>query len=588
MMYRVSLLFALLMVAVPLHAQDRFVTQVLIVPVFHGPDRGDAHRAADLVRNRVADAFHNKGLRVVSAGDVASWLEKSGFTEDMVLHAAEQEAEARHFRADEEILGAVSRTAGGYRVEVRLVLPRDPRMVQPLAAEAPTLAAAAEAVARDAIAARAQMVPLRECENAARDGHYDQAAAFAERAVAAYPPATLARDCLLDVLSRLPGEHSDSVIAVARAILDRDPGSPIALDYLAATLDATGDYAAAGGAWVRLLATDSLNESMLRRVVEALSREGNAKAAEPIIVRGTAAHPDNLELLKLRWLVHLATSNWKAAVTTGEALRERDAASQSDPDFYRRLASAYRADSQPVQALATASAAVARFPDDATLYSLYVQLLQAENATAVPRGLAKFPESAELHAIAAQTAGATGDVAGAAGQMRTALAENPRLAHGWLQLADYELTLGDADSAYAALQAALANGEAKAAVGQYALAKGNDLYRAAGGTKARADFERAHRFLQLAQRLAPTPQAAFLLGASALSVSQTAATDAPAAKRCDLARLADSTLTEAQANLMAGGSAAPDAAAQFLSYASTLRPVVDNQLKVLCPATTDR
>ncbi|MDE3150709.1 MAG: hypothetical protein KGL93_00525 [Gemmatimonadota bacterium] len=564
------------------------MTQVLIVPVFHGPDRGDAHRAADIVRNRVADAFHNKGVRVVSAGDIASWLEKSGFTEDMVLHAAEQEAEARHFRADEEILGTVSRDGSGYRVEARLVLPRDTRMVQPLTAEGPTLAAAAEAVARDAIAARSQMVPLRECENAERDGHYAQAAAFAERAVAAYPPATLARDCLLDVLSRLPGDHADSLIAVARAILDHDPVSPIALEYLATTLDAKGDYAAAGGAWVRLLATDSLNESMLRRVVEALSREGNAKAAEPIIVRGTAEHPDNLELLKLRWLVHLATANWKAAVATGEALRERDAASQADPDFYRRLASAYRADSQPVQALATASAAVAKFPDDEALYSLYVQLLQAENATAVPRGLARFPESAALHVIAAQTSGAAGNVAAAADQMRVALAANPRLAHGWLQLADYEMTLGHADSAYAALEMALANGEGKDAVGQYALAKGNDLYKAAGSTKARADFERAHRFLQLAQRLAPTPQAAFLVGASALSVSQTAATEAPAAKRCDLARLADSTLTEAQANLMSGGSVAPDAAAQFLNYAATLRPVVDNQLKVLCPATTDR
>jgi len=303
-------------------------------------------------------------------------------------------------------------------------------------------------------------------------------------------------------------------------------------------------------------------------------------------VRGVKAHPADLELLKLEWLVHLATSNWKAAVATGEQLEARDEASKVDPDFYRRLASAYRADSQPVRALATAASGVTKFPDDAPLYSLYVQLLQDEHQAALPRGLARFPESADLHVMASQTLKEQGSVAQAAAEIQVALAANPRLPHGWLQLADDEMALMHADSALAALTSALAHGESKATVAQFALARGNALYARANGTKLRADFESARRFLELANRSVPTPEAAFLLGASALSVSQAAATEAPAAKSCDLVRLADSTLTEAETNLATGRSAAPDAAQQFLDYASTLRPYVASQLKALCPATS--
>ena len=576
---------ALLFGASRLPAQDRFVTQVLLVPTFHGVDRGDAHKAGDIVRNRLGDAFHNKGVRVISAGEVENWLLKSGYDEDMVLLPVERQEIAHHFRADEEVFGTVAHDSGVYRIDVRIVLPRDPRMVQPLTVTGPRLDDAAEAMAREAIAARGQMIPLRECENDVRAHRYDAAIADAARGIAAYPSATLARICLLSAINQLSGEHTDSIVDVSRAVLRISPADPLALEYLATALDTKGDNAGAGDAWVRLLATDSLNENLIRRVVDALSREGNAAQAEPIIVRGSTAFPDDLELLKLRWLVHLATRNWKSAIEIGEQLRTRDDASQADPDFYRRLASAYRSDSEPVRALAIAAAGVSKFQEDAPLYSLYVQLLRDENEMAVARGLMQFPGNADLHVLAAQTLKAQGAMPQAAAEMRRALAANPRISQGWIQLADYEMALNRPDSAFAALDAALRNGESPSMVAQFALARGNALYAAANGTKQRADFERAHRFLALAERLAPSPQAAFLLGASALSVSQLAATEAPDTKSCALVQLADSSLIEAQANLTTGRSVAPDAAQQFLDYAATLRPVLNNQLKALCPGT---
>ncbi|MHB1863359.1 MAG: hypothetical protein ACYCVL_10355 [Gemmatimonadaceae bacterium] len=145
------------------------------MPTFHGADGGQAHRAADLVRNRVADAFPRRELRVVSAGDVADWLEKSGFDEDTAF---------------------------------------------------------------------------------------------------------------------LPSE--------ARDMLAASPSDPIALEQLGLALDTRGAFADAAQARLRLLATDSLNGSLLQQVVEALSREGNARLAEPIVVRGSDANPEDLPLLTLR------------------------------------------------------------------------------------------------------------------------------------------------------------------------------------------------------------------------------------------------------------------------------------------------
>jgi hypothetical protein len=126
---------------------------------------------------------------------------------------------------------------------------------------------------------------------------------------------------------------------------------------------------------------------------------------------------------------------------------------------------------------------------------------------------------------------------------------------------------------------ALKNGEDSTTVAQFALARGNTLFKSAGTTQKREDFQRAMKFLALAVRIRPSPEANFLVGASALSIGQSAATEAAPAKSCDLTKLADSSLTEAEINLVSGGSAAPDAAKQYLEYITKLRPYVEEELK---------
>ena len=581
MQLRAAALVLLIVASVPAAAQQRFTTQVLIVPAFRGADRGMAGKVSDVIRGRVSGAFPRSELRVVSGGDIDDWLRLSGFDENAVLSDGELRELAKKFRADERIMGVVTRAGGRVHVDASLTMIRDPRLSQPIAGDGATIGEAAEAAAREVIAARKQLIPLRQCENEARAGRAEEAAAAAARGIAMYPRAVPARICLLNALSHL-AVSTDSVIAVAQAALAAAPANPVALEDLAQAMDAENKPAQAAPLWLRLLATDSTNDDLTEKVVNALAREGNATMAAPIIDRATDAHAANLPLLKLRWLIHLAANDWKGAVIAGERLLDRDPASQSDPEFYSRLAMTYRSDSQPERSLSTAAAGVAKFPHNAPLYVVYLQVLRAEQDAALPRGLAAFPENAELHALAAQSLKSSGNATAALAETKRALAANPRLPHGFLQLAQLQFDAGQHDSALTAIEQAVKNGEDTTTVAQFALARGNLLYKAATGTQKRADFQRAMQFLAVANRVGHSPEAKFLLGASALSVSQSAASEAPASKSCDLSKLADQSLTEAEVNLVSGGAAAPDAAKQYLDYVAKLRPYVTDQVKAFC------
>jgi len=580
--------FLLTLAALPAGAQQRFTTQVLLVPAFAGPDRGMAGRASDIVRSRVAAAFPRAELRVVSGGDLSDWLVKSGFDENAVLTEVELKEAARKFRADERITGTASTSGGRVRLELLLSMIRELRLSQPVTAEGGSVAEAAETAARELVGARRQIPGLRQCENFARDGKNAEAIAAAAQGVAAYGKAVPARLCMLGAMLKLDRPPFDSVAVVAQGVLAVAPTNAIALENLAQALDALGKTAEAAPVWVRLQRTDTANEALIDRVVNALAREGNARLALPIIDAGTDQHPDNLPLLKLRWLVHLAADDWKGATVAGERLLERDPASRAEADVYARLATAYRSDSQPARALAVAATGVSRFPKSAPLFVLYLQLLRAESDGALPRGLAAFPDNAELHVVAAQMARGAGNLTTALAETKRAVAANPNLPHGFLQLAQLELDAGQPDSALVAINDAMRHGEDSTTVAQFALARGNALYKSATASQKRDDYQRAMRFLSLAVRLAPTPEAKFLLGASALSVSQSAASEAPASKSCDLSKLADSSLTEAEVNLISGGSAAPDAAKQYLDYVAKLRPYVSDQVKSFCNAGDPR
>ncbi|HEU4994282.1 MAG TPA: hypothetical protein VFT29_05655 [Gemmatimonadaceae bacterium] len=124
------------------------------------------------------------------------------------------------------------------------------------------------------------------------------------------------------------------------------------------------------------------------------------------------------------------------------------------------------------------------------------------------------------------------------------------------------------------------------AIATIALSKGNAFFRAANGTRLRADFQLATRYLAFADTLESTLQTKFLLGAAALSVAQTALTEAPTITvkedGCRVSQLGAESIPVARASLEAGREVSPDAVKEFLDYLDVIRPYAQKQINAFC------
>src|SRR5207247_130956 len=137
---------------------------------------------------------------------------------------------------------------------------------------------------------------------------------------------------------------------------------------------------------------DTSDIDLQSRVVEALISGGNARRAEPFVIRVADAHPDYLPLAWQRWRVTSENKSWARATTAGEILLSVDSMARRDSLLYLRLATAYKLSDNPLKAVETLARGLTLFPRDARLYSLYAQYIRAEADTVLPRGLALFPE----------------------------------------------------------------------------------------------------------------------------------------------------------------------------------------------------
>jgi tetratricopeptide (TPR) repeat protein len=564
---------------------QEFTRQRLLVHNFEG--RGDAGRkAADVVED-VVGRGKGRELEIISRWEMLQELQKAGFNSDSVLLATEIRDISRRHRADEYIVGKVVNGQGrAVRLEGALMLTRDSGLKQPIVtAELPDLGKAAEAFGLEVTRSRLQLNPLRRCENAMRAGKPAQAASAAQEGIKAYPRATLARVCLFRAVAaqNLP---ADSLLSVAQAVLAVDSTSWYAWEAAAAAYDELNNHEGAGKAWTKVAQLQSNDGEFVGRVVTTLMRNGNASFAKPIITKATNEHPEDEHLAGLHWRVLLATEEWAAAAKVGESLRKMSATYETQPDYFAKLATAYRNANDPFHAIARAAEGVSLHPEDVDLYLLYTQLVTGDAEIAMQRGLERFPKSGKLLALDAQNKKKKGDLKGALESTRRAVTSDSTLARGFLQLAQAYIDMGQPDSALAILEGGIHSAGDTAIVSQFALARGNALYRTANVNKKRSEFETALHYLQLAQRLAPSPNAGFLMGSAAFGVAQLAATELPTSKSCSIASVAQDNLVLAETQLTTNGAVAPDAAKQFLDYAAQLRPYVQQQVRVLCPAGT--
>ena len=568
-----------------------FTRQGILVTSFAPVDGADmrlGRRAADAVRSRIGKLADRRELDVVSGPIIRMTLEQGGFPPDTALDPYLIAALGKQLRADEYLISAVGRTASGIRLTGQLMLIRDKRLRQPLPpAVAPTLDVAADQLARSVVAARAQLDDQRRCENHLRELRGVQAIQSARAGIAEYPGSTIARTCLVWAL-RSTGAPAADVLSTAQELLALDEGNAHALEAAAVSLDSLRRPTEAADMWLRLAATDSMDKVLTERVLIALVDGGNARRAEPLALRAWTTHPEHLPFVRQAWRIAVRNRSWPQAIRAGETLLASDSAARADPAFFLRLATAYKSNDQPFKAIEIAVRGVSAFPKDGRLYALYTQVVKAEADTAIGRGLALHPQNAELLALNAKELRARGKLTEALEASRLAVAADPTLPQGELMVAQTEMELGRPDSALASLRRAIARGEDTAAVAQFALGKGNTLYRAANGTRSSADFRLASRFLAFADSLRSLPTSRFLLGAAALGVVQTTLTEAPMlgdkVRGCEFARSASEMVPVARAGLEAGREIAAEAAQQSLEYLQQLEPYAKQQLAVLCDA----
>jgi tetratricopeptide (TPR) repeat protein len=563
---------------------------LLIVNFVPGPgaDLRLGHRAADGVRSRVGKLVNKREVDVIDGGAVRERLDHAGFSPDTAFSLSDVHGIGMFFRADEYLLANVANTSSGFRLSGELVLVRNAQLRQPLPeVRALRLDSAEQLFAKEVAASRMQLVPERRCENSLREGHGAAAIANARAGIAAYPQSTIARTCLVWALRQTSGpEIPAELLGVSRAVLAIDSTNPHAIEGAAVALDSLRRRNEAADMWLRLASTDTANVDLGLRISNALFDGGNSKRAEPLIMGLVDAHPEDVRLIEQKWHITYENKSWTRAIEAGEALLVGDSSARADSAFYLRLGTAYHEAHRPFKAIETLARGVSLFAGDSRLYSLYAQFVKAEADTVIPRGLALFPQSSSLLALNAKELRARGKLAESLDASKRALAIDSTMAQGQLMVAQLEMELGRPDSALATLRRAIATGEDSSLVAQFALSKGNGLYRAANGTKTSADFTLALRFIAFADTVRSTEQSRFLSGAAALGAVQSALTEATKlkdkAESCRLVHFSTEMMSVARTGLQAGEQSFAEAAKQSIEYLDQLDPYIRQGLTVYC------
>src|SRR3954463_9504671 len=87
---------------------------------------------AEALRGRVQSENSVRQLYVLSRNDINNYLTSSGYKADSALSPADLKELAKLMRADEILDGSAIKTAGGVKIDARLMLSSDISLVQPL------------------------------------------------------------------------------------------------------------------------------------------------------------------------------------------------------------------------------------------------------------------------------------------------------------------------------------------------------------------------------------------------------------------------------------------------------------------------
>lgn len=570
---------ALLLVSTPLFAQrNQQQRPRIMIAAFQSADRAMGAQAAEAVRSRVSRDAGERGVYVVPRTDIEQTLAASGYSTTEALAPNDAKALASLIRAEEYLDGVVTRTPTGFRIDARLVLARDNTVTQVLPpAEGATLDQAAQRLSRDILEARRQAEHERECSGALRAGDPARAIRTAEVGLRQHPRFNnMIRVCLANAYVRQdtpqPADTSQVVaevvsartLQVAEQILASDPRNIQALKiaaigYKSAQAAAGSDTAAANRSEARyiqtlttLVAADPSDLRLVEQVINELAASGRASLAVPIVLDALQTNPGDPRMMQTAWLVLLAAEDFERAIRVGEELVRVDTTAAT-ADYFRRLAAAYTRLNRRTEAIQVLQRATTRSPNDPALWALYSQTLRQ-----------------------------AGQSQAAIDAARRALAIQPSSRDAHFQLVEAYIAAGQLDNAANAIRAAGTAGVERSVLSQLALKLGNDAYRAGQASRARADYERATRFLRLSQELEANLDAQFLLGASAFSLGDILTREAQANRSCTTVRQAQEEFATARTNITAAQSRHPEPARQLLDAIGQFTTPLSQMARAYC------
>ncbi|MEX1187536.1 MAG: hypothetical protein WEA80_13195 [Gemmatimonadaceae bacterium] len=550
---------AMVLAAMPVQAQRRDAAPPprVMVATFHASEPGVGMQFAEALRARLGRDANARDLTVIPKADIENTLRASGYSTTEALSPNDAKALASLIRAKDYVDGTVTRTPAGYRVDARLVLARDNTVAQALPpAEAGRLDQAAQAISRSYLQARRQIEHEERCYNALRAGNVEEAIQYANTGLRQHPDANMVRVCLANAyVTRDTPKDSASVVSattlqLVEQVLATDQRNITALRLAALGYKAAGNEDKYVETLTSLLAAAPTDLTLQQQVVNELAASGRAALAAPIIKEALSRSAGDPSMLRTAWLVLLAARDFEAAIPVGRDLIVADT-SQATANFYARLAGALSGLSRNAEAVELLTTGTAKFPTDATLWVAFAEAQRK-----------------------------SGNTAGAVQAARRALSADPNAAEPYVILATIYSDANQPDSVYSVLLRAPS--AAAPMVAQLALQQGNNAYRAGNASRNRADFQRAVRFLELSNRLQQSNAAQFLLGASAFSIAQSATTEASQTRSCELARLAQSSLATARANVPAGREEFPEPTAQLLEAIPQFDSPISQMIRQFC------
>ena len=541
--------------------QQTAESRVLLLTTLRGPGRRLNTLATQSLAQQIRTRIPVREVYLVPKARVDEILSGSSFATDSALSPMDARLLGQQVRADEFLDGFVVELDGrrGYQMRGRLyLLGADVFMYEPLPDAAPgeELRHAADALVESLKEVRKQIPHERECRINLGDRKLAEAESAARAGIAAYPPALIARLCLMASLSAQK-KGPDAILAVAHEVLARDSMYRHALAYAVDAYREKNDTANYVSHALRLVSVDIGNATLVENIVQTLAEMHRADIAVPTIDKAIEVSPLEVKLHTLRVLLLISAERWKDAAARSEELLRLDPAA-ADSAFFVKLSVAYLNDSQPDKSAATLKLATEQFPRNAFLHMLYGQEL-----------------------------GRAGQTQGAIAEYKAAIEIDPKLPNVRTFVALAYQQLEQPDSTMAWLRLAHQAKEDSVTIAGMARSIGGRYYTLASQSKELADFRKAIPPLAFADSILPTNDGKWVWALSEYNIAAKVLEQLQATPSCETARDAKKSVDIVPVLIRAGGGQVDGATAGQIMGAviQQFTPYVEAQIAVLCKPT---